>query len=849
MADADPSRMAPRASPGEHLRRLRQQRSVSLGELSRLTHYSKGYLSKVETGRKPLTHDVARRCDMALATGGELATLVYGRAASCHRPAAKQERPLPGDRPPMSAAVLHTLPRDIAAFTGRDSELGRLIAAATAAPRTATVLTIDGMPGVGKTALAVHAAHLVSDAFPDGQLFVNLHAHTQGMSRADPASVLADLLSGTGTPPAEIPHGLHARAARWRAFLADRRVLLVLDDAADHDQVEPLLPGAAGCLVLITSRRRLVALDGAAPLTLDTMPPDQAAKLFARLVHRGPLTGAEADTAAELVRLCGYLPLAIALLAGRLAHHPAWRVIDFAVDFAGTRDRLGELSGGNRAVAAAFQMSYRDLPDARQRLFRHLSLHPGTDVDAYATAALAGISVGQARAELEALYTDHLVDEPAAGRYRMHDLLRAYAQALVDHDDSGQAIERLLGYYEHAAAAAGAQVIPYARAEWTPAAPAPRQIPPFPGPGAAMAWMRSDNANLLACLAYATTHDLAPHVLDLTAAVTCFHLLEGPWQHAAALHSAAVALARRLEESAAEAAALQDLGRIRYMMGEYAEAAALQERAVHLCRETGDRLAEAKSLQILARVHTMTGDYAHAADLLERELRIVCEAGHRHGEAITCIDLARIRYVTGDFGSAAILLDRALVLNRQEGHPIAIATTLYELGHVRHATGDLAQAADLLNQAGDLYRHNGNRNGEANVLHELGRLRHAHGDHSGAAMLLEEALLFFQEARDPHGQAETINSKADLLADAEGPQAALPVYREALRLSRDVGIALEEGRALEGIARCADRIGDRDTALARLRAALVIYRRLRVPGQARVATRLREIQAVKPHLS
>ena len=239
-------------------------------------------------------------------------------------------------------STMRTLPRDVAAFTGRDAELRQLVAAATGAAGVVAIHTVDGMPGVGKTALVTRAAHLLADDFPDGQLFVDLHAHTPGMKPANPGEVLAGLLACTGMAPGEIPAGLEARVERWRGRLAGKKVLLVLDDAAGHAQVEPLLPGTAGCLVLVTSRHRLIALDGAQPLPLDTLPPEQANELFTRLARR-PQDGSDAGTVAKLTGLCDYLPLAIALLAGRLAHHPSWDITTYSADFAAAQDRLSEL--------------------------------------------------------------------------------------------------------------------------------------------------------------------------------------------------------------------------------------------------------------------------------------------------------------------------------------------------------------------------------------------------------------------------------------------------------------------------------------------------------------------------
>ncbi|MFE5331298.1 AAA family ATPase [Embleya sp. NPDC056575] len=343
-------------------------------------------------------------------------------------------------------------------FTGRREELDRLLAAADRTLGGAGVVqvrAVDGMPGVGKTALVAHAAALLADRYPDGRHVIELHAHALDRGPADPAEALAALLRRTGVDSRFVPDTLEERAAMWRDQLAaprgdppaKRRVLLVLDDAADAAQVEPFLPGPGtdGCLVLVTSRRRLPGLHATDTIDLGVMPPDDAALLFTRILRRPPAADPArraADQAAveEIVSLCGHLPLAIDLLAGRIAAHPGWGLPAYAREFAETRDRLAELTDGDRAVAAAFEMSYRGLTPALRRMFRRLALHPGSEIDRYA-AALAGVPLARARRELEALYTARLITEPARipdtpagtaiGRYRLHDLLRAYAHTLV----------------------------------------------------------------------------------------------------------------------------------------------------------------------------------------------------------------------------------------------------------------------------------------------------------------------------------------------------------------------------------------------------------------------------------
>ena len=357
-----------------------------------------------------------------------------GRVMLEHLPAVAA---VPGGQP---AVALRTLPRDTAAFTGRSRELDRLVAPVSGTTATAAVIgihAVDGMAGIGKTAFAVHAAHRLAARFPDGQIFLRLHAHTAGQRPVDPAEALSTLLLTTGVAPQQIPPGLEARSAFWRGHLAGKKVLLVLDDAAGSDQVRPLLPGAAGCLVLVTSRRRLTALEEAAPVSLGTLPPGEAADLFIRLADRPGLQPEDAAVG-EVTGLCGYLPLAIRLVAAGLRHHPAWTVPDLAAELAATRDRLAALQAEDVSVAAAFDLSYQDLTAGQQRLFRRLGLHPGADIDAYAAAALDDTDLQATRRRLGELYDHNLIGEPARGWYRLHDLLREYARARAAADTAAE---------------------------------------------------------------------------------------------------------------------------------------------------------------------------------------------------------------------------------------------------------------------------------------------------------------------------------------------------------------------------------------------------------------------------
>ena len=474
------------------------------------------------------------------------------------------------------AAATRTLPRDIGSFTGRQAELGQLAKAAAGCGGVVGIYAIGGMAGVGKTTFAVHAAHRLAGRYPGGQIFLPLHGHTPGRAPVDPADALAGLLLTAGVAAAHIPPGLEPRMALWRDRLAGRQLLLILDDAAGSEQVRPLLPGSGGSLVLVTSRRRLSALEDATAVSLDTLPPGQAAALLVRLA--GPGLAPDDPAVGEITGLCGYLPLAIAMVARQLHHHPAWTAAGRAAELAAAAGRLELMATEDLSVAAAFDLSYADLTAGQQRLFRALGLHPGADIDAYAAAALDGTGLFTARRGLEALYDQCLLTEPAAGRYRMHDLIRAHARALagrLDPDrDRDQATGRLLDYYQHTAARADALITRQTRPAPAPAAgPIPAAAPGLASREQALAWARAERGSLLACLDHATAASQHARVTALTAALAGLLRSDGPWAEAVTRHTAAIQAARQLGDRLGQANALTDLGHLLRMTSDYPAAA------------------------------------------------------------------------------------------------------------------------------------------------------------------------------------------------------------------------------------------------------------------------------------
>ncbi len=436
--------------------------------------------------------------------------------------------------------------------------------------------------GIGKTAFAVHAAHQLGARFPDGQIFLRLHAHTAGQRPVDPAEALATLLLTTGVAPQQIPPGLEARSAFWRGHLAGKKVLLVLDDAADSDQVRPLLPGAAGCLVLVTSRRRLTALEEAAPVSLGTLPPGEAADLFIRLADRPGLQPEDAAVG-EVTGLCGYLPLAIRLAAAGIRHRPTWTVSDLAAELATARDRLAALLAEDLSVAAAFDLSYQDLTGVQQRLFRRLGLHPGADIDAYAAAALDDTDLHATRQRLGELYNHNLIGEPTRGQYRLHDLIREHARALAAIDgaaESQAAIDRLLDYYLHTALAASRHIARRTSiSDPPPPGHPPAWAPELRTEEEAIAWLVTERANLHACAGYAAAHRRLVHAARIPVAIIEFLHIQGHWNEAVTLCKAALAAAGTAGDRLGKAWASNYLGVVQRRVGNYPAATTSLTRA------------------------------------------------------------------------------------------------------------------------------------------------------------------------------------------------------------------------------------------------------------------------------
>jgi tetratricopeptide (TPR) repeat protein len=718
---------------------------------------------------------------------------------------------------------------DTRLFTGRRGELDALVELARAAgdgsdAGMVVISAINGMGGIGKTALAVRAGHRVAEHFPDGQLFIDLRGYDARLAPLAAEDALDYLLRSLGVPPAAIPADLGERAALYRSRLAGTRTLIVLDNAANTAQVQPLLPGTPGCLVLVTSRNRMMGLDDAHFFALDTLEPDEAVSLLRRIAGPERIAGQE-PAAAELAALCGLMPLALRIVAALLRHQPTLTVPWLIEQLRGESQRLTRLRDEDRDLASVFESSYKALPAAEARLFRLLGLMPGPDFDTFAAAHLLGTDLRTAERRLDLLLDQNLLIQHAPGRFRMHDLLRSYARSLetAAEEEERACLDRVLDYYEQAALAAGQQLAK--RNNPRGAAARPKRDPALSVPdyAAAVAWLQAERGTLFALLEHVTE---PARQLTLTAALASFLSFEMPKRRQIAWHQAAVDTARRSGRSAEEAEALLNLAHVYRTDGGFDLAAELLRRAMDGYRKLGDRLGEANAQCEIGRVSHLTSDYARAAREQERALGLYQELGDRLGEADALYELGRISTLSGDHAVAEGFAQRALTLFGDLGKQMGVAQVQVVLANLRRRAGRYDEAAALLESSITTFGETGDRQSESNALWTLGQIRLATGEYDAAAELLERTLLIAREVGTRHGTGSalgvlgTVQLARGEYAEADG------LLREAMAIFQEIGHRAGVATAQFHLARVRRLTDDPDGARVLLEAATTVFEQL-----------------------
>ncbi len=595
------------------------------------------------------------------------------------------------------------LPMEVGDFVGRAGLVGqieRLLADQGRVP----VVALSGPAGVGKTALAIHAAHRLAERFGDGQLYVDLHGATTGLAPLAPVEVLGRFLRALGVDPAAVPTSVEEASAAFRSRVAGRRLLLVLDNAADAAQVTPLLPASPGCGVLVTSRRVLSALDGARHVRLEVLAPGEAVELLGRLAGRERVA-AEPEAAAKVARLCGWLPLGLRIAGGRLAVRPTWPVSALAERLADARRLLDELELAEVGVRASFTVSVEQLragdgpvDRAAAEAFGLLGLLDGPDVGVPVAARLLDNSEERAERVLERLVDAQLLETPTPGRYRLHDLLRLYARELASRRYAqpvlAAALTRALGFYVATAWHTLALLRP---GDYRLQAADDRWCEgglKFADEQAALGWLEAERPNLLAAVGQAAaTPGVHPEIaIQLAQALFGYFCVRSHWEDCVQASQTALETARRIGDRAAQARAYNDLGGAYLRRGQYDRALGNHQPSLALYRKLGDRLGQAGSLTNLGVVHKRLGRYEEALACQQESLALSQELGDRAGEAETLNELGVVYQRQGRYREALACHEESLALRRELNQPHGEAESLRELGMTLRALGRAEEA-------------------------------------------------------------------------------------------------------------------------------------------------------------
>jgi DNA-binding SARP family transcriptional activator len=658
-------------------------------------------------------------------------------------------------------AVPRELPPAVRHFTGRAGELQTLTRlldeSGGQTSGTVVISAIGGTAGVGKTALALHWAHQVADRFPGGQLYVNLRGYGPSAAPAAPAAAIRGFLDALGVPPERIPLGLDAQAGLYRSLLADRKMLIVLDNAADEQQVRPLLPAGPECVVIVTSRSQLAGLaaaHGAWLLTLDVFSPAEAQRMLAARVG-ADRAAAEPEAIIEIAGLCACLPLALAVAAARAAARPGFPLAALAAELRDAHGRLDALDAGDpgSSVRAVFSWSVRQLGPATARMFRLLGLHPGPDITAPAAASLAGCGYAGARRLLRELTSVCLLTEHSPGRYASHDLLRTYAaeqaQATDDDADRHAATGRMLDHYLHTAHAAALLLQP-SREPVALAPPRPGVTPEQPsGYDQALRWFEAEHHVLASAVPLAAGTGFDACAWQIPWAMSGYLDRRGHWQEWAATQRTGLDAAARVGDTAAHAVSRRLLADACVRLGDYDEARTQLMASLDLYRELGDRVGEARTHQNLCQVDESQDRPADALGRTEQALRLYRATGHQRGEASSLNNVGWYHALLGNYDQTRSYCRQALALSRKTGHRKVEAHAWDSIGYAEHHLGRHDEAATCYLHALNLFRELGDLYYEADALRHLGDAQHAAGELRQARDAWRQALAILDDLNHP----------------------------------------------------------------------------------------------------
>jgi DNA-binding SARP family transcriptional activator len=653
------------------------------------------------------------------------------------------------------------LPPAVPGFTGRTAELAALTQVLdhtdAAAPGTVGICAISGTAGVGKTALALYWAHQVADRFPDGHLHVNLRGFAPTGDPVTAAKAIRGFLDAMGIPPERIPPAPQAQAGLYRRLLADRKMLIVADNARDEEHVRPLLPASQASLVIVTSRNQLsglAAADGARLLNLDVLARGEAVQLLSARLGAGR-AAAEPGALDQIAALCAHLPLALAVTAARAASRPRFPLTELAAELINTASCLDVLDTGDPAVsvAAVFSLSYRQLSPAAARLFRLLGLHPGPDISIPAAASLAGTDRAEADRLLRDLARDCLITEHAPGRYAFHDLLRVYAASQArDCDTQPQrdaAITRVLDHYLHTASHSATLLYPSSE-QLALAPPSPGTCPERPASHLqALAWFEAEHHVLLAAATLAAGSGAGAHAWQLPCALAPYLHRRGYPHEQATLTGSGLTAATHGDDPLGQAMTLRYLGNACISTGSYDQARAHLEHCLELYQRLDDRMGQAAALRSLAALADAQGRYADTLGHSEEALRLLQVTGHQVAEAEMLNNVGWCHALLGDYRQAREFCEQSLALIAKLGACDFEHVVWDTLGYTELHLGNHARAAAHFEFALRLCQDYGYRFAEAQILSHIGDARHAADELPQARQAWQQALAIYDDIQHP----------------------------------------------------------------------------------------------------
>jgi tetratricopeptide (TPR) repeat protein len=825
---------------GKRLRDHRVAACLSQEELAERSGVSVRAISDVERGRTRWPHpgSVYRLADALALVGPARAEFI---SAASRRLPGRASAGAPGPQ----RVVPRQLPPPVPVFTGRSGELATLSQVLTRPGGTVVITAIGGTAGVGKTTLALHWAHRVAAEFADGQLYVNLRGFDPSSAPTAPADAVRVLLEGLNVPADRLPRTDEAQVNLYRSLLVGKRMLIVLDNARDEAQVRPLLPGSLTCRVVVTSRNLLgglIALDAAHPLLLDVLPEADAWDLLEKRLGPERLQADDA-AASQIIKASACLPLALSIIAARAALQPDLPIAEIAAEITASHG-LAAFDAGEAAanIRAVLSWSYRQLDDDAARVFRLAGLHPGPDLDLYAIAALADMTLGRTGKALLALTEGGLLQQARPGRFSMHDLLRAYAReqaAAHDADGSGRRALTLLFDYYLAATAAVMDVWFPTEAHRRPRLAASAVAgPAMHSKAEARAWLDRERANLVAVVVHCADHGWPRHAADLASTLFRYLLTGSHLAEAHTLYDHALQAARRSGDLAAEGIALNSLGSIQTMKGYFSDAVGHYQTALNRYRECGDRVGQARVVHNLAQAEHHLHDYRAAADYYREAAAILEERGDRFGVATVLCSLSVTELELGSLDEAAEHLELALQVFRAASDQLREAEALSRLGILSLRRGQLAKAAAFHEQALAIQRRIDQPAGVAEELQLLGEVSLHQGDHQQAISYLRQAQALFRQTGSQHSETVTLRTLAEALHQAARSAAARTQLTAALRLAADTGNTYQQAGVHHDLAETHHRAGQDKQARYHWQQALTLYTQLGAAEADHIRTRL-----------